>query len=174
MSSQEQPLINRVAQSSLLTINLEDFFPASTFGHFDIKDYLFKGLILKEKDFRLALKEYDWSQHENQLLLIYCSVDAIIPVWAYMLVASKAAPFATEIFQGSQEAYLKYFFQKELQQLDLEKYRDQKIVIKGCGEQPVPVSAYTQVVHLLQPIAKSIMYGEPCSTVPIFKQKNKK
>ena len=171
MNGQNQPLVNRVANSGLITINLEDFFPEDEFLAFDLKEHLFKGLILKEKEFRMALKEYAWDQYEGKILLIYCSADAIIPMWAYMLVATYATPYAQDIFQGSQEEYLKHHFQQKLRLLDLKEYDGKKIVIKGCGALPVPASAYTFISKLLQPIAQSIMYGEPCSTVPIYKKK---
>jgi hypothetical protein len=168
---EEQPLVNRVAQSGLTTINLEDFFPAGEIAHFDLTDYLFMGLILKEKDFREALKIHDWTQYENKILLTYCTADAIIPVWAYMLVVAYAAPFAKDIFQGNAEEYYKSAFNRALSQIDTSGYAGQKIVIKGCSDKPVPPSAYLELTRLLQPFAQSIMYGEPCSTVPIFKKK---
>ncbi len=168
--SNEQPLVNRVAASGLITLKLEDFLPDSEFAEFDLKDYLFQGLILREKEFREAVREHDWSQYQDKILLTYCSTDAIIPVWAYMLVASKAAPFAADIFQGSREAYFDAYFREKLAALEMEKYTDQRIVIKGCSDRPVPVSAYVELTRRLRPHARSIMYGEPCSTVPIFKK----
>lgn len=169
----EKPLVNRVANSGLITINLEEFFPHNELVIFDLKDYLFREFILKEKDFRAALKDHNWDQYQDKVLLVYCSTDAIIPVWAYMLVASYAAPFAKDIFQGNQEAYYKLSFAQALNQLDLSQYEDQRLVIKGCSDHPVPPSAYLDLTRKLQPIAKSIMYGEPCSTVPIYKKPKK-
>ena len=166
----DEVLINRVAQSGLITINLEDFFPKEEVRVFDLKDYLFMELILKEKDFREALKAHDWSQYQDKILLVYCSTDAIIPVWAYMLVAAQAAPFAKDIFQGDQESYYKTAFSKAIAALDLASYDQQRIVIKGCSDKPVPPAAYVELTRRLQPYAQSIMYGEPCSTVPIFKR----
>lgn len=171
--SESKPLVNRVAASGLITINLEDFYPAEELIIFDIKDYLFMELILKEKDFRAALKEQDWSQYEGKRLLVYCSTDAIIPVWAYMLVATYAAPFATDIFQGDQEAYLKTYYTQTIAKIDPTQYEQQRIVVKGCSDKPVPPAAYLALTQKLRPFAKSIMYGEPCSTVPIFKQPKK-
>lgn len=169
----EKPLVNRVANSGLITINLEEFFPHNELVIFDLKDYLFREFILKEKDFRAALKDHNWDQYQDKVLLVYCSTDAIIPVWAYMLVASYAVPFAKDIFQGNQEAYYKLSFAQALNQLDLSQYEDQRLVIKGCSDHPVPPSAYLDLTRKLQPIAKSIMYGEPCSTVPIYKKPKK-
>lgn len=167
---QEQPLVNRVANSGLITIKLEEFFPKQELAVFDLKDYLFMEMILKEKDFRQALKEHDWEQYQGQTLLVYCSVDAIIPVWAYMLVATYAAPYAQDVYQGEQEDYYRSYFLRQLDRLDAEQYRDQRLVIKGCSDHPVPPAAYLEITRRLQPLAKSIMYGEPCSTVPVYKR----
>lgn len=166
----DQPLINKVASSGLITINLEDFFPKGECVFFDLKEYLFMELILKEKDFREALKAHYWEQYKGKNLLIICSADAIIPVWAYMLVATYAAPFAKDIFQGTAEEFYKAHFYNALVHLDATQYEGKRIVIKGCGEQPVPAAAYVALTKQLRPYAQSIMYGEPCSTVPVFKQ----
>ena len=166
----DKPLVNRVANSGIITINLEEFFPKEEFVVFDLKDYLFKELILKEKDFRTALKEFDWENLKGKILLIYCSNDAIIPVWAYMLVASYASPFAVDIFQGTQEEYLKKHYSQVITALDETTYDNQRIVIKGCSHKPVPPSAYADLTKKLQATVRSIMYGEPCSTVPIYKR----
>ena len=166
----DKPLINRVAESGLITLNLEDFYPDGEPAVFDLKNYLFMELILKEKDFREALKTHDWSQYQDKILLVYCSNDAIIPVWAYMLVTAYAQRYARDIFQGDEAAYYKMAFNRALAQLDLSEYEGQRIVIKGCSHKPVPPSAYVELSRLLRPLAQSIMYGEPCSTVPIFKQ----
>lgn len=170
----DKPLINRVAASGLITLNLEEFFPEGEIAIFDLKDYLFMELILKEKDFRTALKELDWSQYSKKNLLITCSTDAIIPIWAYMLVTAHATPFAKSIFQGSEEEFYKKAFSDTLNKLDIHQYQDKLLVIKGCSNKPVPTAAYVELTHLLQPIAKSIMFGEPCSTVPIYKKPKKK
>lgn len=168
-----QPLVNRVAASGLITIRLEDFFPSTDLVPFDLKDYLFKELLLKEKDFRAALKAHDWSQYDDKVLLVYCSTDAIIPQWAFMLVAAAAAPHAIDVFQGQTADYYRTYYLRRLDQLDMEQYRDQRIVIKGCSEHPVPVAAYVELTRKLQPLARSIMYGEPCSTVPVYKRPRK-
>ena len=170
MKDTNKPLVNRVASSGLITINLEDFFPAEETAVFDIKDYLFKELILKEKDFREALKAHDWSSYQDKNLAIFCSTDAIVPVWAYMLVAAYATPYAKEIFQGTVEQFLSLNFYKVLSEVDTQQYEGKRIVIKGCSDKPVPPAAYVELTKKLQPYAQSIMYGEPCSTVPIFKR----
>ncbi|WP_373548532.1 DUF2480 family protein [Haliscomenobacter sp.] len=167
----EDLLVNRVANSGLMTVNLEDFFPNGEIAHFDLLDYLFMGLILKEKDFREALKNHDWTQYQGKVLLVYCSNDSIIPVWAYMLVATYAEAFAKDIFQGDADNYYKAAFNRSLSQIDPASYAGQRIVIKGCSDKPVPPSAYLELTRLLKPHVLSIMYGEPCSTVPIYKRK---
>jgi len=166
-----KPLVNRVAASSLETINLEQFFPKEEIAIFDIKDYLFKELILKEKDFRIALKEHDWTQYKHKTLLINCSTNAIIPIWSYMLVTAYASEYTNQIFQGTKEAYFQAAYSKALQTADWSIYEGKPVVIKGCSDKPVPLSAYVELTRLLQPIARSIMFGEPCSTVPIYKKK---
>ncbi len=166
----DKPLVNRVANSGLVTINLEDFFPKEKVVIFDLKDYLFKELILKEKDFRASLKEHDWSQYAGVNLLVICSTDAIIPVWAYMLVAGYAEPFANEIFQGDEETFYKVAFEKALMDFDGAEHEGARIIIKGCSNKPVPPAAYVMLTKKLRPFAQAIMYGEPCSTVPIFKR----
>ena len=168
--SDKGPLINRVANSGLINLNLENYYPEQELVSFDLKDHLFQGLILREKEFRAALKELDWTAYQDKVLLVHCSTDAIIPVWAYMLVTTYAAPFASEIYQGDEAAYLRDHYRRILQQMDYEQYEGQRIVIKGCSNKPVPPAAYVELSRLLRPFAQSIMYGEPCSTVPIFKR----
>ena len=166
----DKPLVNRVANSGLITLNLEDYFPHQEVVHFDLKDYLFMELILKEKDFREALKNHDWDQYQDKILLVYCSTDAIIPLWAYMLVTAYAEPFAADIFQGDEASYFKMAFNRALDSIDPTQYQEKRIVIKGCSNKPVPPSAYVELTRKLRPYAQSIMFGEPCSTVPIFKR----
>lgn len=167
---EEKPLVNRVANSGLINFNLEDYYPKSEFHVFDLKDYLFMELILKEKDFRKALKEFEWEVLKGKIVLVVCTADAVIPVWAYMLVGAYAEEFATEVFQGDKSEYLKYHYQKLIDNIEGEEYRQERVVIKGCSEKEVPASAYTALTKKLKPFAQSIMYGEPCSTVPIFKR----
>jgi Protein of unknown function (DUF2480) len=166
----EETLVNRVAQSGLITLNLENFFPEGEMSHFDLKSFLFMELILKEKDFREALKNHDWQQYEGKNLLVYCSTDAIIPVWAYMLVVTYAESFAKEIFQGDEEDFIKSYYFNTIENMDLSAFEGQKLVVKGCSDLPVPPAAYLFLTKKLRPIAQSIMYGEPCSTVPIYKK----
>lgn len=164
-------IINKVAQSSIVSIDLESFFPEEKICEFDMKQYLFKELILKEKDFRQALTEVDWKQFENSYLTIYCSNDAIIPQWAYMLVAVYAQPYIKNIYFGSKEEALKSIYLEKLSELTISDYQNQRVVIKGCSNKPVPADAYIRITNILRPVVKSIMYGEPCSTVPLFKKK---
>lgn len=167
------PLINRVAQSGIITINLEKYFPQQNRIAFDLKEYLFMEMILKEKDFRTTLKEKDWSVYKDAIITIHCSSDAIIPVWAYMLIASYAEPYAKEVFVGDDTAYLTHYYQNVIDNLDIEAYQDKRIVIKGCSDLPVPPGAYQALTRKLKPHVLSIMYGEPCSTVPIYKRPKK-
>lgn len=162
-------LVNRVAQSGLITLDLETFYPSEPIVSFDLKQYLFMEMILKEKDFREALEAHDWSQYTGQILAVYCSADAIIPMWAYMLVATHAAPFAADIVQATPEQVPEIIFSKKLAVLDIDQYEGKRMVIKGCSDKPVPPSAYLDITKRLRPIVKSIMFGEPCSTVPVFK-----
>lgn len=167
---EEKILVNRVAESGIITINLEDYFPKNEFAIFDIKDYLFHGLILKEKDFRESLKNLDWSVYSNKIVLIVCNTDAIIPLWAYMLIEICLCDIAADTYHGCEEEYLKMYYRFILQKINPSQYQDQRIVIKGCGNKPVPAFAYSNITALLKPFAQSIMFGEPCSTVPIFKR----
>lgn len=169
----DQPLINRVANSGLITINLEEYYPTHEFVVFDLKDYLFKELILKEKDYRQALKEIDWEQYRDKIVLIYCSTDAILPVWSYMLVSAYLAPVAYQQYQGTRQEFLKYHYCQIIAAMDCSIHAEKRVVIKGCSDKDVPPSAYLQMTKALQPYAQSIMYGEPCSTVPIFKRPRK-
>jgi len=166
----EQTLVNRVAGSGLVTIDLETFYPEGEVVAFDLKDHLFMGLILKEKDFREALKAHDWAQYTGKNLAVFCSADAIIPMWAYMLVAAYAAPFARDVFQGLPEQYAEFAFLKTLATLNPDDYAGKRLVIKGCSDKPVPPSAYLEITRRLQPVAAGIMFGEPCSTVPVYKR----
>jgi len=166
----ENEIINKVASANLINIDLEDYYTHGTRSSIDLKAQLFQELILKEKDFRNFIETNDWSQYQGHYVAVYCSSDAIIPVWAYMLVAAKLQPFAYKVFFGDLEDLETILYHEALSKLDLNNFRDQRIIIKGCGNLPVPRSAYFELTQLLRPVAKSIMYGEACSTVPIFKQ----
>lgn len=170
MSEQEASLVNRVAQSGIITINLEQWYPAEEVVGFDLKDYLFQDLILREKDFREQLKNHDWEIYSGKHLAVYCSSDAIIPVWAFMLVTVYASPLAASVTLASPEEFLRMYFEAKLTEFDPTPYQDQRIVLKGCSQKPVPPGAYVALTRKLQPFAQSIMYGEPCSTVPVFKR----
>lgn len=163
-------IINKVDQAGLVTIDPASFYTPGERVAFDIKPLLFEELLLKEKDFREFIKSNDWTAYRDKLVAVFCSSDAIVPVWAYMLLASAMQPFAREIFFGTTEEMEKHLFYRSLEKLNPEDFRDQRIVIKGCGEIPVPVSAYAELTQKLKPVVKSIMYGEPCSTVPVYKK----
>lgn len=163
-------LVNRVAKSGIVTINLEQYYPEQEIVVFDIKEYLYMEMILKEKDFRLALKEHDWSIYSGKILLIHCSTDAIIPLWSYMLVTTYAESIAHETYVGNQEAYLNHHYQNVVESLDIAAYNEKRIVIKGCSNKPVPAGAYQSLTRRLKSSALSIMFGEPCSMVPIYKK----
>jgi len=167
----EEVMTNKVAESGIITINLEDYYPKEEAMVFDLKEYLFMGLILKEKDFREALKNLDLTPYSNKNIALTCTADAIIPMWAYMLVASYLQPVAKAIVFGNEDFLKQTLFIKNLNQLNVADYADKRVVIKGCGELPVSESAYVEITNLLRPVVKSIMYGEPCSTVPIYKKK---
>ena len=166
----ETEFVNRVANSSLVSLNLEDFIHPGARVVYDIKDNLFHGLMLREKDFREFIKTHDWAQYAGQNVAIVCSTDAIVPTWAYMLLATKLHPYASRYVFGDLPALEQALFHDALTALNVEDYRDAKVVIKGCGHLPVPTVAYVEVVHRLLPVVSSVMYGEPCSTVPIWKK----
>jgi Protein of unknown function (DUF2480) len=167
----EAIMTNKVAESGIITLNLEDYYPKEETAVFDLKEYLFMELILKEKDFREALKNLDLAPYQNKNVALTCTADAIIPMWAYMLVASYLQPVAQAIVFGNEDVLKQTIFLKNLQTINAADYTDKRVVIKGCGELPVTESAYVEITNLLRPVAKSIMYGEPCSTVPIYKKK---
>ncbi|MBL7780309.1 MAG: DUF2480 family protein [Saprospiraceae bacterium] len=168
----DSPLVNRVAASGLETIDLEAFYPAGDIVGFDLKQYLFMELMLKEKDFREALKNHNWEQYQGKNLAVFCSTDAIIPMWAYMLVATYAAPYVADMAQTTPEEFAQQSFLKRLNSMDWSQYAGKRLVIKGCSDKPVPPAAYLEITRLLQPLAQSIMFGEPCSTVPVYKKSN--
>jgi hypothetical protein len=168
----QENIINKVAQSGLVTLDPASFYPQGERVLYDIKDNLYMELILREKDFREFVKAHDWAQYACKNVAITCTADAIVPAWAYMLIANRLAPHANEVVFGDLELLETVLFIKGISGADLEQYRDQRIVLKGCGDIPVPVSAYVELTKKLTPIAKSLMFGEPCSTVPIYKRKD--
>ena len=160
---------NRVAESKLVTIDLEDYYQQGKRVIFDIKDWLFQELILKEKDFRDQVKNHDWSQYQNSFVALSCSADAIIPSWAYLLITSQMSPFAQRIVVGDLVTLETAIYQEIISNLSIDDYKNKPIIIKGCANKPIPETAYIQLISRLIPIAKSVMYGEACSTVPLFK-----
>jgi hypothetical protein len=166
----EEIIRNKVAESGIITIDPAGLINTGNIKVFDLKPFLFEGLVLKEKDFREALKKHDWEPYRGKDVALCCSADAIIPSWAYMLAASALQPYARTVITGNAEQLQSALLRKAVENLPLEEYRDKRIVIKGCSN--VPLSIYTDLVIRLQPVVISIMYGEPCSTVPVFKRKN--
>ncbi len=165
-----EAIVNKVAQSSLITLDLEKFIPQQLVA-FDLKPFLYRELILKEKEFRAALLIHDWSIYAGKTVAVHCSTDAIIPVWAYMLVMSYLQPVAKMALMGNETEVRTQAMLQQIMLLDTAEYNDQRVVIKGCGEIAIPDEAYAAITYVLRPVAKSIMYGEPCSTVPIYKKK---
>jgi hypothetical protein len=163
--------VNKVAESGLISLDLASFLPANELVLFDIKPYLFMELILKEKEFRQSLSENDWSQYQDKIVGIYCSTDAIIPMWANMLVVSNLNPFAFAVYFGDENKVREQILLESISNINASDYTDQRVVVKGCGETPIGESAYVAITQKLRPTVKSIMYGEPCSTVPVYKKK---
>jgi len=166
-----EQFINKVAESGIITLDPVTYIPVGETAVFDMKDHLFMGLILKEKDFREALKSLDWEQYRDKNVAVTCTADAIIPVWAYMLVASNLQPVAKEIVMGDEKELHRQLFLKNISEINLNDFADKRVVIKGCGETPIGDFVYMELTKVLRPVAKSIMYGEPCSTVPVYKKK---
>lgn len=167
----DNKLVNRVAASGLKTIKLEAFIPQVELFEFDIREFLFKGLLLREKEFRQSMKEFDWSAADGKVLCVHCSSDAIIPKWAFMLITMHAWPVASDIYFGNAEGYRSSSLVSALQGVDWSAYKDQRVILKGCSEgYQIPEEAYIVATQGLLPHARSIMYGEPCSTVPVYKK----
>lgn len=164
-------IINKVANSSLITIDLEDFYPDGPRVIFDLKDWLYEEIILREKDFRQNLKEHDWTQYEGKYVAMTCTADAIVPSWAYLLVATYLQPVAKRVVHGTLAELDQMLYTEIIKDLPIEEYQDGKIIVKGCSKKPVPDSAYILLIEKLQPIANSLMFGEACSTVPLYKMK---
>jgi hypothetical protein len=166
-----EEIINRVANSKLVVIDLEDYYPKGERILFDIKDWLYEGFVLKEKDFRAHAATHDWSQYQNAYVALSCSTDAIIPAWAFMLLSINMEPYVKKSIIGLLENLETSIYQDLIHHLDLSDYKDKPVIIKGCSNKPVPENAYIMLSQKLTPIAKSIMYGEACSAVPLFKKK---
>jgi len=163
-------LINKVAESGIITIDLEIYFPKEEIVPFDLKEFLFMGMIVKEKEFRDAIKNLDTEKFRNKVVAVYCSADAIIPMWAYMLVSSALSPVTKTLLLSTPEAAAQKILIRNINQIDKDMYIDQRVVVKGCGEKPISEEAYIEITNQLRPVVKSLMYGEPCSTVPIYKK----
>jgi len=166
-----EEIINRVAQSGLLTLDLEDYYPREEIVVFDLKPLLFREMILKEQEFRAGLQSVDWSGYSGKILAVTCTADAIIPAWAYMLIAVQAQPFVRNIILGDPQTALQQAFIANLQAIDLRPFADKRVMVKGCGDLSVGAFAYLEITRLLQPVVKSILYGEACSNVPVYKRK---
>jgi hypothetical protein len=166
----EEIFVNKVANSGLISLNLEDYYSVGDRVEIDLKELLFMGLVLKEKDFRAALKNLDLTIYQNKHVAVTCSADAIVPVWAYMLATSALQPVAREVYFGDENTVTRKILAEQIAAIPIENYTDKRIVLKGCGEKPIPEEAYVQMTQRLRPVAKSIMYGEPCSTVPVYKK----
>ncbi|WP_439130713.1 DUF2480 family protein [Polaribacter sp.] len=164
-------IINRVENSKLKTFDLEEIYPEGKRVVFDIKDWLFQEMILKEKDFRVSVKNHDWAQYKNTFVAVTCSVDAIIPSWAFMLVASELMPYANKVVVGDLTLLETVIYQELISFLDFKDFVGTPVIIKGCADKPIPDSAFAFLIEKLQPIAKSILFGEACSTVPLYKSK---
>jgi hypothetical protein len=168
-----EEIANRVANSALEVFDLEDYYPKGIRSQIDISLWLLEGLLLKEKDFRLHLQQHDWSKYQNQYIAINCSTDAIVPTWASILVAIQLAPYAQKIVNGTIEDLDSALYEELLAKIDYSAYENKAVIIKGCSKKPVPMRAYIMAAHYLQPFARSIMYGEACSAVPLFKAPKK-
>ncbi|WP_026450891.1 DUF2480 family protein [Aequorivita capsosiphonis] len=166
-----EEIINRVANSKLMTFNLEDLYPTGERVAFDISSWLLEGIVLREKDFRDKANTHDWSQYQDKYVALFCSTDAIVPGWAFLLLSLHLAPFTKKVAIGNLEELESILFAELLKDLDVSEYNDKPIIIKGCAHKPIPQNAYVLLAQKLQPIAKSILYGEACSSVPLFKKK---
>ena len=166
-----EEIINKVANSALEVFDLEDYYPKGMRVQIDISKWLLEGFLLKEKDFREHLKNHDWSQYQDKIVGIYCSTDAIIPMWANMLIVSNLSTYASAVYFGDENKTRELVLLEEIQKLDAASYLDQRVVVKGCGDTPIGESAFIAITQKLRPVVKSIMYGEPCSTVPVYKKK---
>ena len=167
----EDQIINGVANSKLVVVDLEDYYPKGSRTVFDIKDWLFQELVLREKDFRTYAQEHDWTQYQDHFVALTCTADAIVPAWAFMLLTMHLQPYAKKVIVGDLEQLETLIYQDLIRDLDTEAFLDKPLIIKGCTNKPVPANAYILLSQKLKPIARSIMYGEACSSVPLYKRK---
>lgn len=168
----EGEIVNKVANSALKIFDLEDYYPENPRMTLDISQWLFHGFVLKEKDFRSALKDFNWEVYKDSFVALHCSTDAILPSWAFMLVSSYLEPFALKVFLGDLDHLESSIYQDVLSQIDYTQYEGLPVIIKGCAKKPIPDEAYVLATNKLMPYARSIMFGEACSAVPIFKKKS--
>lgn len=166
-----EEIVNRVAKSKLVTFNLEDYYPEEKRVLFDVKDWLYEGFVLREKEFRKAVKEHDWSHYKNQFVALTCTSDAIVPAWAYMLLTVNLQPYAKKVVLGNLTALENSIYQDVINAVKVEPYAGLPVIIKGCANKPIPENAYVQIVQKLQPVVKSLLFGEACSSVPLYKKK---
>lgn len=171
MSDKSEPILNRVALSKLVTFDLEDHYPKGERVLLDIKDWLYEGVILREKEFRAFVADHNWEQYRDTYVALHCSTDAIIPGWAYMLIATQLQPVAAQMVIGDLGQLETAIYQSIIEQLDVSEYKDKPVIIKGCTNKPVPPNAYLWITSKIQSVAKSVMYGEACSSVPLYKRK---
>lgn len=171
MQKDTEPILNRVAQSKLVTFNLEDYYPEGKRRRLDIKDWLHQGFILKEKEFRSFVEDHDWQQYKGDYVALHCSTEAIVPGWAYMLISTKIQPYARQVIVGDLEELESAIYLAVLSELDLAPFKDKPVIIKGCSNKPVPQNAYLWAASKIRQVAKSVMYGEACSSVPLYKRK---
>ena len=165
-----EEIVNKVAQSQLVTLDLAPYYPGEALVSFDLKPFLFMGLIIKEKEFRQALLDTDWSVYRDKIVAVTCTADAIVPLWAYMLVASHLTGLARDIMLGDEQTARRQWVIQQLHGIDLASMQDKRVVVKGCGDKHIDAFAYLEITKILKPVVKSIMYGEPCSTVPVYKK----
>ena len=169
-----QPIVNRVAQSGLITLDLEEYYPKpEEIESIDLKDFLFKGLILREAEFREMAKNTDWTKFENKYVVLYCSADAIIPMWAYMVLSAELTPYVKDVASSSLDHAAEIFLYRNLAKLKEEEFKEARVVVKGCGDRQIPEAAYVQIANQLTKVTKSVMFGEACSAVPVFKKTSK-
>ncbi|QIE59625.1 DUF2480 family protein [Rasiella rasia] len=166
----ENEIVNRVANSKLITFDLEDFYPEGNRISFDISQWLIEGIVLKEKEFRASVATHNWSQYKDAYVALYCSTDAIVPGWAYLLLSLQLAPYAKKTVVGSLETLESIVFTEIISAMDVSEFKDKFMIIKGCAHKPIPQNAFVLLAERLQPVAKSIMYGEACSSVPLYKR----
>ncbi|WP_121666861.1 DUF2480 family protein [Mesonia aquimarina] len=168
-----EEIVNRVANSKLKTFNLEDHYPKGERILFDLKDWLYEGFVLREKEFRQAVKDHNWSVYQDNFVALTCSSDAIVPVWAFMLITAELEPYAKKVVLGNLTGLESSIYQEIINQLDVSEFQGLPVIVKGCSNKPVPDNAYIQIIQKLQPVVKSLMFGEACSSVPLYKKPKK-